>query len=299
MIIPPSLSPGDNIGIVATGRKVKPDQLEAAVKIFSSWQLNVRLAPHLFSDDHTYLAGTDEQRLADLQSMINDPSIKAIICARGGYGTTRILDSLNFQPLRQNPKWIAGFSDITALHLKLFHLGYQSIHGTMPIIFSKTDAPASIESLRKTLFGEPQLIEAGENKNNKPGKAQGQMIGGNLSLILDAMGTANEPDTTGKILVIEEIDEYLYRIDRMLMQLKRTGKFDHLAGLVVGHITDIKDAENFGQTPEEIIRYHTKDYDFPIGFGFPIGHENPNRSWKHGAPMQLTTSPEKSTIHPI
>lgn len=294
---PPFLRNGDKIAIVATGRKVKLRDVETAVKIFSSWKLNVTLAPHLFSDGHPYLAGTDEQRLTDLQNAMNDPTIRAIICARGGYGTTRILDRIDFSGFVKDPKWIAGFSDVTALHLALSRLGYESIHGTMPILFSKSDSQESIESLRKILFGEAHVLTAKADEKNKPGEGTGEVIGGNLSLIADALGTRSEPDTAGKILVIEEIDEYLYRVDRMVTQLKRASKLEKLAGLVVGHLTDMKDTElSFGESVENIIRYQTKDYSFPIAFGFPIGHENPNFAWRHGSTMRLTVSPEGSTF---
>jgi muramoyltetrapeptide carboxypeptidase len=295
---PPSLRKGDRVGIVAPGRKVKPSDIENAVMILSAWGLEVKLATHLFSGMHSYLAGTDEQRLADLQGMLDDPSIKAIICARGGYGTTRILDRLDFQSFEKSPKWIAGFSDITALHLKLAVLGYESIHSTMPILFPKPDSRESVESLNRALFGTPGTLIASPGIN-RPGKATALVVGGNLSLIADALGTASEPDTDGKILIIEEIDEYRYRIDRMFTQLKRAGKLENLAGLVVGHFTDIKDTEvSFGETVEEIILHQVRDYSFPVGFGFPLGHENPNLAWIHGSTMQLSVSPEGAMLVP-
>jgi muramoyltetrapeptide carboxypeptidase len=297
MIKPSFLNRGDKIGIVAPGRKVKLSDVEVSINIFEAWGLKVVLAKNLFSNDHSYLAGTDEQRLSDFQTMLDDDSVKAIVSARGGYGSTRILDQLNFSSFLKSPKWIAGFSDVTAFHLKLSKLNVASIHSTMPILFSKIESTESVESLRKTLFGEHQQFSIDSFISNRKGKSTGQMIGGNLSLVVDSIGTTNDPDLAGKILVIEEIDEYLYKIDRMMVQLKRSGKLDKLNGLIVGHMTDIKDTElKFGEGAEDIILNHTSSFQFPIAFNFPIGHENPNLAWVHGAVAQLEVSEGKSML---
>lgn len=288
MIRPPQLQQGNSIGMIAPGRKVSRQDVEASLSIFQSWGLQVKLASNLFSEAHSYLAGTDEQRKLDFQSMLDDPSISAIICARGGYGSSRFVDELNFDSLKANPKWIVGFSDVTAIHLKLFSLGIQSIHATMPILFSQPQSNTSVENLRRVLFGEGSSIETIGQPKNKGGTALGQIIGGNLSLIVDSLGTSSEPDTIGKILVIEEIDEYRYKVDRMMNHLKRAGKLSGLAGLVVGHMTDIKDSTlPFGESEEEIILQHTREFSYPIALHFPIGHENPNLAWKHGANAKL------------
>jgi muramoyltetrapeptide carboxypeptidase len=288
MITPPLLQPGDTIAITAPGRKVSRAEMDIAIKTFQSWGLSVKLADNLFSTDHSYLAGTDAQRLDDIQSLLNDVNVNAIICARGGYGSTRIVDEVDFAPLLATPKFIIGFSDITAIHLKLYSLGIQSIHATMPILFPKETSKPSIESLKRMLMEKPDGIQSPANKYSLDGSGRGEVIGGNLSLINDALGTSSEPDTNGKILVIEEIDEYRYKIDRMLTQLKRAGKLQHLAGLVIGHMTDIKDSEvSFGETVEEIILHHTQGYNYPIAFGFPTGHENPNLAWLHGGMAEL------------
>jgi muramoyltetrapeptide carboxypeptidase len=264
-----------------------------------SWGTEVVHAPNLFSNAHEYLAGTDAERLNDLQQSVDDPEIKAIICARGGYGTTRILDKIDFSFLLKNPKWIVGFSDVTALHLRLAKLGINSIHGTMPILFGQQDSRQSVESLWATLKGDQPQISAAPDSNNKHGQATGPIIGGNLSLIVDAIGTPSDPDTEGKILVLEEIDEYTYKIDRMLMHLKRSGKLDRLAGLIIGHMTDIKEPElPFGQSIKEIVLEKTSTHQFPIAFNFPIGHENPNLAWVHGAFMTLTVTANGSQLGP-
>jgi len=271
--------------------------IEASIAAFQYWGLQVQLADNLFSEKHSYLAGTDAERLSDFQQLINDPKIKAIICARGGYGSSRFIDQIDFSPLRENPKWIVGFSDVTALHLKLFKLGIQSIHGTMPILFSKPESVNSIQGLFEVLFGQKNNIEFSASPENKTGKVSGQVIGGNLSLIIDSLGTSSEPDTTKKILVIEEIDEYRYKIDRMMNQLKRSGKLASLSGLIIGYFTDILDSElSFGETPEEIILHHVSEYSFPIAFRFPSGHENPNLAWQHGGEATLIVEKEKSLL---
>lgn len=301
MISPPLLNSGDKIGVVATGRKVSARDVETAGDIFQSWGMEVVHAPSLHSEDHAYLAGSDAQRISDFQQFLDNPEIKAIICARGGYGTTRILDHLDFSPLFKHPKWIVGFSDVTALHLKLLKLGIKSIHGTMPILFSKIESSSSIESLRGSLIGESTVVSAlAHNPYNKYGKATGLVIGGNLSLIADAIGTSSDPDTNGKILIIEEIDEYIYKIDRMLVHLKRSGKLDNLAGLIVGHMTDIKDSElAFGESIEQIVLNKTIERNYPIAFNFPIGHQNPNIAWVHGSVMTLNVTGTGAQLVPI
>jgi muramoyltetrapeptide carboxypeptidase len=297
MIRPPQLQQGDTIGLVAPGRKVSQPDVAASLSVFASWGLQVKLAPNLFSEDHAYLAGTDQQRLEDFQLMMEDPSVSAIICARGGYGSSRFVDHLDFSALRNAPKWIVGFSDVTAIHLKLFSLGIQSIHATMPILFSQAQSKGSVDKLREVLFGESSSIASPGHPKNKTGTVSGQIIGGNLSLIVDSLGTSSEPDTEGKILVVEEIDEYRYRIDRMMNHLKRAGKLKGLAGLVVGHMTDIKDSTlPFGETEEEIVLHHTQGSHYPIAFQFPIGHENPNLAWKHGATVELVVDQRQTSL---
>lgn len=283
MIKPGRLHRGDKIAIIAPARKVSKDQVKTAVKTFEQWGLTVELGKNLFSEVHSYLAGSDEQRLDDLQRAINDSSIKAIIAARGGYGAGRIIDRINFSALQSHPKWIVGFSDITALHLKAAQQGLMSIHGTMPILFDRNDSDASIESLRQVLFHDNSKIEFKTHTANRGGITSGQLIGGNLSLVIDSLGTSSELDTEGKILIIEEIDEYVYRLDRMLNHLKRAGKFEKLKGLVVGHMTDIKESElAFNESFVEIVLNAVKDFQFPVAFNFPSGHENPNLAWIHG-----------------
>jgi muramoyltetrapeptide carboxypeptidase len=297
MIQPAFLTRGDTVCILAPGRKLDRESIEASVRIIQSWGLNVTIGHNILSDQHSYLSGTDAQRLSDFQKALDDTSIKTIICARGGYGATRILDQLDFSTFLKSPKWICGFSDITALHLKLQSLNIQSIHSTMPVQLTKAEFTDSKESLRQLLFGTTTPLIAIPSINNRIGIAEGKVVGGNLSLLTDSLGTSTEIQTDNKILVIEEIGEYTYRLDRMLVQLKRAGKLKNLAGLAVGHMTDIKESElPFGETIEEIIRNHTSEFSYPIGFNFPTGHEQPNLSWIEGATGKLTVSNEKSSM---
>jgi muramoyltetrapeptide carboxypeptidase len=297
MITAPFLKKNDTVAIVAPGRRIKKEEVEAAVKILDGWEVKTILAENIFSNKHSYLAGTDEERLEDFQAMIDDDSVKVIICARGGYGSTRIVDRLNFEKLLKKPKWIVGFSDVTAIHLKLFCLGIQSIHGTMPILFAKENSKESVEQLHNVLFGRQCFLKAAYQPINKKGNCSGQTVGGNLSLILDSMATETELDLDGKILVIEEIDEYSYRIDRMMIQLKRTGKLKSLSGLVVGHFTDVKNGEiKYSDSFEELILDAVRDYQYPVAFGFPTGHENPNFAWIHGGQATLTIDENFSTL---
>lgn len=293
MVIPAKLSPGDTVAIAAPARKVSSDQLSPAITLLKNWGLNPVLGEHVFSNAHNYLSGSDGERSADFQQFLNDADVKAVFSARGGYGCTRIVDSLTFDRLVEHPKWIVGFSDVTAIHLALSAHNIASIHGTMPIFFGQKEAIESVESLRKILFGETTApeIDWAADENNRAGSTIGPVIGGNLSLVLESMGTRAEPDTSGKILVIEEIDEYYYKLDRMMMQLKRSGKLRSLAGLIIGHMTDLKDSDlPFGETVSEIVHRNVGDAGFPVAFGFPSGHDNPNVAWVHGLEAKLEVS---------
>ncbi len=297
MIRPRFLRKGDTVCLVAPGRKLDRSSVDTATQIIQSHGLSVTLGKNLFSEQHSYLSGTDNERFADLQLALDDPAINAVICVRGGYGTTRILDQLDFTCFQKHPKWVCGFSDVTALHLKLQSLEIESIHGSMPVQFQKKDSTQSADSLIKTLLGTYESLKASASSGNRKGNATGRLIGGNLSLLNDSLGTATEIETENKILVIEEVGEYAYRFDRMLVQLKRAGKFDTLAGLVVGHMTDIKEGElPFGETVEQMVRYHTREFSFPIGFNFTTGHDHPNLSWIEGADATLSVAESGSTL---
>ncbi len=278
MIKPLSLIAGDSIGIVTTARKIDPIELKAAVKIFTKWKLQVKLAPHLYDQYHQF-GGTDEVRLQNFQTMLDNPEIRAIVCARGGYGTIRILDKINFTRFLENPKWIVGFSDVTVIHSYLQEvLDVCSIHATMPIDFpADASENNAIKSLKQSLFGLPLQYEFPAHHLNRLGTMEGVIVGGNLSILASLMGSPNELDTRNKILFIEDLDEYLYHIDRMMMNLKRCGMLNQLLGLIVGGMINMKDNKvPFGLDAYEIIADAIKDYNYPVCYDFPAGHIDEN-----------------------
>jgi|TARA_Y100000385_G_scaffold266575_1_gene301879 muramoyltetrapeptide carboxypeptidase len=286
MIFPKKLKIGDKIGIISTARKISLEELTPAIKMLESWGLNVVLGCNLLEKDNQF-SGTIKQRSADLQQMIDDKSIKAILCARGGYGTVQIIDNIKFSNLRNNPKWIIGYSDITVLHSHLNNLGIASLHATMPINF-ENNSIESLQSLKNSLLGKSNRIECKSHAFNRLGKADAEIVGGNLSILYSLLGSNSDIDTEGKILFIEDLDEYLYHIDRMMMNLKRNGKLAKLKGLIVGGMKDMNDNEiPFGKSVEKIILEHTKKYDYPICFGFAAGHINDNRCIKLGVSSVL------------
>ncbi len=288
LIQPLYLKKGDKIGIVACARKISREEIQPAVDILKSWELEVVLGNNLFNADNQF-SGTDNERAEDLQQMLDDSTIKAIISARGGYGTIRIIDLLDFSKFEQNPKWIIGYSDITVLHSHIHNLGYQTIHATMPINFMVNKE--ATESLRKALFGEKIEYKFESHPLNRNGKAEGQLIGGNLSLLYALSASISDIDTKGKILFIEDLDEYLYHIDRMMMNLKRSGRLKNLAGLIAGGMTDMKDnTVPFGKTAEEIILDAVKEYDYPVCFNFPAGHIDKNMALIFGKKLNIEIS---------
>ncbi|GAB4339045.1 MAG: LD-carboxypeptidase [Flammeovirgaceae bacterium] len=275
---PDFLKKGDKVIIVATSGKLKSNQLEDAIKIISSWGLEVDLGENVYQTWGTF-AGEDNQRRSDLQKALDSTVYKAIFCARGGYGASRIIDDLDFTYFKSHPKWLVGFSDITAIHLTIQSIGFQSIHACMPSQFANEEYKLSVQQLKNVLFGtELPMLYTIPNKMNRLGVAIAPLMGGNLSLLADQIGTNSDISTEGKILFIEEIDEYLYRIDRLMTQLKRAGKFENLAGLVVGHFTNLKpNPENeFGLNFREIILEKVSKYSYPVAFDFQIGHQPNN-----------------------
>ncbi len=293
MITPSYLKQGDKIGIVATARKIAIEEIKPAIDIFNSWGLEVVLSKNLFNTNNQY-AGTDSERTQDLQTMLDDVSIKAVISARGGYGTIRIIDKLDFTSFKKHPKWIIGYSDITVLHSHIHNFGIETIHATMPINFTKNTE--ATQSLRKALFGETINYEIESHPLSRNGIAEAELIGGNLSLLYALSGSVSDVDTTGKILFIEDLDEYLYHIDRMMMQLKRAGKLDKLAGIIVGGMTDMKDNTiPFGKTAQEIIIDNVTEYNYPVCFNFPAGHIDKNLAIYFGRKVKLNVG-EKTKL---
>jgi muramoyltetrapeptide carboxypeptidase len=295
MIIPPYLKQGDDVIIIATARKISVDELNPVLQIFESKGLNVLLGPHLFDIEHQF-AGTDQARQDDLQWAINHPTAKAIVIARGGYGSVRLLSDLDFSLLKKYPKWLVGYSDVTVLHNAFHNYHIATLHATMPLNFTK-NAEAT-QGLFDALFG--NLVQTNTNgitTYNKVGVTTAEIVGGNLSLLYSLSGTPFDIQTDGKILFIEDLDEYLYHVDRMMMQLKLSGKLKNLAALIVGGMSDMKDNPiPFGKTAEEIIHDAIKDYDYPVCFQFPGGHIEKNLPVYFGKTATLTIQAESVTL---
>ena len=296
LIQPKILLKGDIIHLVAPAKNIRKDIILRTVSFLEKKGFSVVFDKSLL-DRRGFFAGTDEQRAQDFQSAIIHPKSKAIIALRGGYGSTRIIDKIDFNPLLENPKWVVGFSDITAFHARLYNLGLESVHGSMPIFFINPENELSFKSLLDVLTGEDILFDTHPNSQNILGSGQGNIIGGNLSLIIDLLGTPDEIDFENKILFIEEVDEYLYRFDRMVRHLKRAGKFERLSGLIVGHLSRIKDTDDaFGLNSQEIIKQAITGFDFPVAFNFPVGHENQNLAIPHGREAHLNVSSENVSL---
>ena len=299
MIYPSYLTAGDTIGMVAPARKVSRNELDFAIRWWEAKGFRVVLGKHLFATHHQY-AGTDAERTEDLQNMLDNSDINAIFCARGGYGTLRIVDDLDFLGFNLDPKWICGFSDITVLHSHINTVcKTATIHSTMPISMNGNSV-RNLETLYQTLIGEQPLYKCNPHLLNRSGEATGTLTGGNLSLLYALSGSVSDINTDNKILFIEEVDEYLYHLDRMMLQLKRAGKLANLAGLLVGSFTKIRDNEiAFGSPYEQIIREHCEEYNFPIAFNFPAGHEEANVAVKMGAKYCLEVGYEKTTLQEV
>lgn len=293
MIRPANICKGDKIGIVAPARFVQNGKYADICKLIESYGY-VPVLGRTTALEHGIFAGTDAERAADLQSMIDNDDIKAILCVRGGYGCVRMAGSLNFGPLLKKPKWIAGFSDITVLHSALALAGIESIHGQMPVNFSKPDS--CVADLFNVLEGHAKkYVFNGEF--NRSGKAQGEVCGGNLSILCSLMGTPYQLNTDNKILFIEDVGEPLYRIDRMMQQLKLSGALKNLSGLVCGYFTDAEDSTpSFGMDYRQIIMDAVSGYGYPVAFGFEAGHQQPNRPLIFGRRADLSVDGDCSSL---
>jgi muramoyltetrapeptide carboxypeptidase len=295
MIRPNYLKEGATVAIVSTARRISKKELIPAITILKKRGLKVVLGTSIGAEDHQF-AGNDELRTSDFQTMLDHPEIDAIWCARGGYGTVRIIDQLDFSNFKNYPKWIIGYSDITVLHAHLHQLGIETLHAQMPL-FIETKSDATINSINETLFGEKYEIIIPSEKNNINGIASGQLIGGNLSILYSLCGSPSALNTKGKILFIEDLDEYLYHIDRMLQNLKRNGMFDQLEGLIVGGMTQMHDNDiPFGKNAAEMILDICSEYDFPITFNFPAGHLEDNRALILGRKVDLMVNKNGVTL---
>lgn len=291
MIRPNYLQKGDTIAIVGLASKLQIGDIQSAIDLMTEeWGLRVLVGESVTAAYFSF-AGNDEIRKNDFQQVLDNKEVKAIFSARGGYGSSRIIDLIDFTEFKKNPKWIIGFSDITAVHCHLQAMGYESLHAAMPKTMMKDNY--SRESLRKILFGEDLSYTANSHEINRLGVGKGELIGGNLCLLAHLIGSDSAPDTQNRVLFIEDIGEYLYNIDRMMVQLKRAGKLKDLAGLIVGDFSDSKENdEPFGKTVYEIIAEHTAEYSYPISFGFPVGHESVNWAMPCGRMVEMVVGNE-------
>ena len=296
MKIPAYLQKGDQVGILCTARSFSAEEAKPAMELLTSWQLKPVLGNTIGANTHQ-LGGTDEQRAEDLQQMLDNPEIKAIWIARGGYGTVRIIDKIDFSIFIQHPKWVIGFSDITVLHNHIHNLGVATLHAIMPFSVPKATNNAK-ETLYKALFGTSYNFQITSDSYNKKGKSEGLLVGGNLSIIYSLLGSVSSIDTSGKILYLEDLDEYLYHIDRMFYNLKRNGYFNHLNGLIIGGMTDMHDNSiPFGFDVKQIVTDLLQEYDFPVCFDFPAGHLPDNRALKLGTKISLEVKKEETIIN--
>lgn len=292
MIFPPTLHPGDTIAIIPTARAITLDELRPGIALVESWGLKVRLGSGVGRKQFQQ-AGTAEERAADLQSALVDPQVKAVWCARGGYGTVHLPELLDLAVLREQPKWITGFSDITVLHSALHGLGVASLHAQMPFNIA-TKSEACVRSLKSALFGPCEtVLRPGAHPLDRPGTAVGELVGGNLSILYALRGTPYDLDTRGKVLFVEDLDELLYHVDRMVMNLKLGGLFNGLAGLVVGGLSDMRDkdpADPFGLDAETILARAVAGAGFPVCYGMPAGHIADNRALVLGQKVKLSVA---------
>lgn len=295
MRTPPYLKKGDTVAIVCTARSFNSEEAQQAIVLFESWGLNIKLG-NTIDVNVNQLGGTDEQRLSDLQQMLDAPEIKAIWVARGGYGTVRIIDKIDFSNFLLKPKWVIGFSDITVLHNHIHNLGIATLHAIMPFSVPRASCQAK-ETLKKALFNEDYSFTLLSDPSNKKGWAEGLLIGGNLSIIYSLLGSGSSLDTSGKILFLEDLDEYLYHIDRMFYNLKRNDYFYNLKGLIIGGMTDMHDNQiPFGYDVKQIILDITKEFNFPICFDFPAGHIQDNRALKLGTFVQFEVNETETSL---
>jgi muramoyltetrapeptide carboxypeptidase len=297
LIKPAYLQPGDIITIVAPAGVVVKEDIDKAKSIFESWDLQVRYGKNLFKQQGQF-SGTDQQRLEDLQEALDDEHVKAVVCARGGYGTIRIIDKIDWSHFVNKPKWVLGYSDITILHAKIHNLGFESIHCPMPVNMAKySENDPILTQIREVLFFGQLNYANLFHQLNRNGFGRAKIIGGNLSILHSLLGTKYDMDYQGKFLFIEDVGEQLYKIDRMLHSFKLGGKFDELEGMLVGGFTEIEDGKRpFGKSAQEIIYDVTADFNFPVAFGLPIGHQKNNHPLILGAEIKIEIARQQAKI---
>ena len=296
MIQPPALNPGDLIYITAPAKITDPKTVFFAKEYLEKKGFKVLVSAHCFGS-HNYFSGTDEERMLDLQFGMDHPDVRAILCARGGYGSIRLVDRINWANMLREPKWLIGFSDITVFHHRLNKLGVQSIHGSMPINFEK-NTEAALTSLVNTLKGSwPQFLLP-PNQSNKPGVAIGNLIGGNLSIVYSMLGTDDQYDFEDSILFLEDVGEHYYQVERMIFALGKAGVFEKTKGLIIGGMTELEDTDPpLGRSIEKIILEQLRFSNMPVIFNFPAGHIEDNRAIVFGKKVQLTVGEAEVKIN--
>ena len=299
MKTPPYLKKGDSIAITCPAGFMQKEKAQVCIETLQQWGLQVMVGKTLGSNSPNYFSGTDEERLNELQAMLDDKNIKAILCGRGGYGVGRIIDQLDFRLFKKNPKWIIGFSDITVLHAHIYsNCKIATLHAPMAAAFNDGGSTNEyIGSLHKALFGKKANYKTAVHAFNQQGQAEGELVGGNLTLLANLVGTKSDINTNKKILFIEDVGEFIYGVDRLLYQLKRSGKLTHLAGLIIGGFTDSKDTDRpFGKTVYEVIKDIVQDYDYPVCFDFPVSHNKENYALKVGVVHKLKITRRTVTL---
>ncbi|HRE38797.1 MAG TPA: LD-carboxypeptidase [Chitinophagaceae bacterium] len=297
--IPPYLKKGDTIGLVCPAGYMPVEKVQTCLDVLQEWGYRVKIGKTVGGGSATYFSGTDEERLTDFQQMLDDDAIKAVLCARGGYGTGRIIDKIDFTKFRKHPKWIVGYSDVTVLHSHIYsHFYISTLHAPMAGAFNDDGFKNEfIRSLKNALEGKKLKYKCEVHDYNRKGEAVGELVGGNLALLAHLVGTDSDIKTRGKILFLEDVGEQLYNIDRMLHQLKRSGKLARLAGLIFGGFTESKDTERpFGNSIHEILRDIVKEFDYPVCYDFPISHTDRNYALKIGVGYKLKVGKSKVTL---
>ncbi len=297
--IPPCLQPGNTIALVCPSGYMAIEKAQTCIDVLQQWGYKVKVGTTVGSHSATYFSGTDEERLINFQQILDDDEVHAVLCARGGYGLSRIIDHISFKKFKKQPKWVIGFSDITVLHSHIYsNYGIATLHAPMAGAFNDGGFNNEyVQSLKNALEGKRIKYECAAHEFNRKGEAVGELVGGNLALLAHMVGTPSDIKTKGRILFLEDVGEYLYNIDRMMRQLQRSGKLSKLAGLIIGGFSDTKDTERpFGQTAYEIIHDIVKEYDYPVCFGFPVSHEKENYALKVGEGYKLKVGRGKVTL---
>jgi muramoyltetrapeptide carboxypeptidase len=300
MIVPPYLKKNDTIGIVCPSGFMPIENVQPSIQTLHEWGYPTQLGTTV-GHQFNYFSGTDEERLNDLQRMLDDKNIKAILCARGGYGLSRIIDKINFTKFKQHPKWLIGYSDVTVLHAHInSHVKTASLHSPMAGAFNNAVDAFSLQTLRKALKGVATNYSCAAHPFNRQGIATGELVGGNLAIIAHLIGSASSYQTKNKILVLEDVGEYIYNIDRMFLQLKRSGMLQNLAGLIIGDFSEMKDTVvPYGADVYAVIHRQVKDYSYPVCFNFPVGHDTRNYALKMGVKHQLKVLENKTILKEI